>query len=360
MSNFQFGTSIPNSQVPRRHESSSLKPTRDSDATARQWLRDKKIGKNMEAVNNNVSKIYRELGRRRPKIFDTNAFPMHAFKLYNVPQENCPPKDVPNDYDPAVDAYRTFRVRGGVVGMRSIYNGPTASAWQTSESGTEYLISSASVGGPALFGTDGNARDTSGSFEYFPFDESTYDYPSGSETVVYVGNTGDFGPLDGVVTFVLDKTVDDVKAICAAFWIEVYEHSGFVSPYAAVKCRMFTGNPAADSTSRTNNPFPTETTRQIIPIGITTPLTGFFPASLSLTKPFVTQQILTGNPVNRFAAAYPGLDGGNNGMVFRGPFSSGKFYYPGDLVSDAGNHYIHIGYAVETSAPTAGASWLAF
>lgn len=360
-----FNNAIPLQLRPKFSEGSALASERDSRSNAQLW---KKARTNSRQENSSVvaiQKASREIGKMRRRIVGAslpekavNFF--HPFKLYNVPSEFCPPIDVPNNYNPVTDSWRTFRVRAGIVGFRSVsasYKPNGGNPYYTPGlSAPEYYISAAHpIGDAGLFGTDGSSRyRADATSEFFPYDEDTFDIQN--NTVVYLDNVGDFNAGDSNGTFVIKGTPDENNSVMASFWIEVKDYVGLSGPTARIKCRMITAQ-SGDATGRENQFFPDASNNTIIPIGIVVPKVGYFAINIADGKDLYCEQILNESPVNRYSQGYAGSVGGSSGMVaYRGNWDSdsigGQYFYPGDSTMAGNRMYVHNGYGTEASAPT--------
>lgn len=361
-----FNQAIPLQLRPKFSEGSALASERDSRSNAQSWKKARSISRQENSNGIAIQKLTREVAKMRRRIVgcsssagpDVNFF--HPFKIYNVPTEFCPPIDVPNNYNPITDSWRTFRVRAGIVGFRSTnetYQPDGGNAYYAGLSGPEFYFSASHpVGLGLLSGTDGASRyDPLYTGRNFPYDEDTFD--SIDLETVYLDNTGDFTPTTKTnAVFVLKGDPDDNHAVMASFWIEITDVVILTPPVATVKCRMITAQ-TGDSTGRTNQWFPDASSKTIIPIGIICPKEGYFPWNETEGKDLYCEQILSGNAVNRYSQGYQGSVGGSMGMMaYRGNWDTdtltNQYFYPGDATMAGNRMYVHNGYGQETSAPT--------
>lgn len=238
--------------------------------------------------------------------------PFYPFKIYNVPQEFCPPADPANNYDPAVDAYRTFQVRMGICSYRSAFfstDTQLSGGWNQAQY-------------PIIGGSDGQQIPTDAIFEI-----GNADFESSGSEVIYVADTGIAFPTDSITcaTWVLPKTVDIYGELNAAWWIEWVDNiaDGF---FAVIKCQMWTD---AFAEPRPESPFP-DSSSNIVPLGFVKVL----PSNTHIFTPGVTQYV-TSNLTDRYSPPVIPIQGGP--MMYRGNWDddvlSGQFFFRGDVVA---------------------------
>lgn len=321
MSSFQSPT--PSIIPPGINELSRLAPTRSRDAVSKQWQTGNQTTRHLNAVVNNVRRNRYELQKVQAR--SLAPVQMHPFKVYNVPRALCPTKGTYGGqaYDPATDAWRTFRVRIGNMSMRPKWFLPETVGLVGNNYESIQLVESGSDGNWKTV----NSRDL---IEYVDYDEDNYslsNYYGDSEVLFVSGNNsgGQAPPItvttDGsLATFVLPYTMFNATSgvIQASFWAQVDgDTDDSTPPVPKIYCRAFNDydtNPTI---------FPPDG----IPIAEVA-TQSLFSAAAGVIPPFSVNQLQYNHVVNRFTT---------NSTTYRGNWDddelSGQVFYPGDVVT---------------------------
>ena len=323
-------------------EASRLISPREINSPGQWWKQFSAASQRGNQTPNAIGSLIRAVAamRRRGDGPDQN---IHPFCIYNVPQAFCPAADPDLGYDPAVDAWRTFAVRSGIVALRSKF----------------YQYFDYGYGNPYWFdytvpfvvddGTDGGNE------------VENYDDPSvvfrATPQIIMVGNTGDFGAAAGTgpAVFVLDKDVSwgGTGGMEAYFWLAIDEGDVDNPPTVTVKCRMWTTD-IADSTGRTTQAWPDPSPANI-PIGFVGNAPSDYNAAAAYSPltvgQFLYDHVISHTPgvapipeyIDEYFDLIPEVPCAP--MVFRGDWDlntlSGQVFYKGDVISaqanDAGN-----------------------
>lgn len=246
-------------------------------------------------------------------IFDAEAF--YPFKIYQVPQEFCPPADPDNDYDPVIDSWRTIQIRMGQISYRSAYS-VELSPLDCGNWNSRFQVDG---------GSDGQINPTSSTLNLQNIGEVKY-LPS-------IGIVSPSTPYTNV-TWIINKIPNNQGSqVACAFWIEFTDSAedGF---YPVIKAQMmnFTSGRIPD---RPDFPFPSGT--NIFPIGIV--YSPYNSSGSDLIPSLTGYNILTSNIVDRYSP--PVITAQTGPMMFRGNWYdddsgglSGQVFYPGDVVTN--------------------------
>lgn len=369
-----FNNPIPRAPMGIPGESSPLRSPRDRQSLGHAWKYGQQANRRAQDLSNRASQLHQALGRVRRPLMSSDP-PFHPFKVYNVPQSFCPPANPALGYDPAKDSWRTFAVRGGLVGSRPRY------VLTLDQAGNPFYFSNYEYVTSAT-GTDGFvAEDWTVSAMANDWDNSAPGVQDGTgpSQIIMMDNTHDW-QATGFSTwvFVLNSQVG-ASGITASFWLEIDDARPGFPPITSVWARMWCPGAgsfggASDITGRLQYPFPVSTS---FTLGVGTtpklviPLATVSSNNISQPQNLTVGQILYGNYVaNRTAATMPyNTNVTNNTMamgptVYRGDWDadnlSGQVFYPGDVISSqhgaVTNAYVHSGVAIETVKPTLQAS----
>lgn len=338
-----FDNPIPRPQLPFRHEGSPLRHLRDGDSIGREWQKAQKDNAVLRGQGNALSRLQRTVqGLKRPKFVIDR---WHPFKIYNVPPQFCS--------SPA-DSWRTFRVRLGLVGWRTMTGVPgyTSSTIEESVSvatgsdGMAFLLADAGLGCPV------NGYQTDQIMPYGASITSAFDYsPWEAVSVPDTGADGVTAADNNFAEFILNEALDTFGDRVAEFWIEIEdpnEGGGGADIIPRIKCRMctFDSQPVPRPTANTIYATP-----NIIPIGTVIVRRGSDEIPVTNTNPEIgyrVQQFIYDHQIARYPLGYYGSDSAHGlkgdfslgGMIYRGHWTDDALddstFYPGDVVSETG------------------------
>lgn len=325
MSSYQSPTPI--GLQPGINESSRLAPSRDRNSTPKQWQINNRTTEQVRALTGNVRRNRYELQKIQRRALAPS--PMHPFKVYNVPPAFCPAKGTysGNDYDPATDAWRTFRVRIANVGYRPKWFLPDRIGVTGCNFETIMLVIGGSDGNYETVGTDHLTR-------YVNYDEDNYslantetsemlfvsgDNSSGQPPPITVA--GDFS----LATFVLPASMQTLTGVLqAALYVQIDgDTDSGTEPLPKIYCHAFSDLPPGFGPQV----FPSGA--NIIPIAnLSTPSLGT--GAIGIYPQYTVNQLQYNHVLNRY--------GGFQNMNFRGNWDeddtlSGQCFYPGDVIT---------------------------
>jgi hypothetical protein len=331
---------IPRIALPFRHEGSSLRHLRDGDSIGREWQKAKKDNDALRGQGLALSRLQKQFDSlKRPKNQIDRWFP---FKIYNVPPQYC---SNPND------SWRTFRVRSGFVGWRTMYGAPS---WDSNTWERAWLVNTGGDG-DWLYDDPHNGYQSS----------IIQTFVNGNYEVVSVPSTGTSGATSSYgrhAEFVLNSGLDTVNERWAEFWIEISDPNDATTHDqdidVQIKCRMFSWS--------AGDPRPLgliQASQNQIPIGMVSVRKSDDPEPLLNTPAFgyAIDQLLYDHCLNRYPLGYynPTIVDlySSGGMVYRGeawysdhtglnwsatgvgdsPLVTATFY-PGDVVAYKSNN----------------------
>lgn len=334
MPSFQNPLSRPS--LPFRHEGSPLRHVRDGDAVGREWQKSQKDSIALQSQGNALQRLQRQVARLQEPKFVMDRW--HPFKIYNVPAAFCSSPE---------DSWRTFRVRAGLVGWRSMFGLATLNSYN--EQVVEGYTGSDQVGLAVGFDVPTDPVNGYQSDLIIPFSQYI------SADAIEVPSTGTAGvtaTTDFMGEFLLNETQDNNNERWAEFWIEINdpndESNDNLTIYGEIRCRMFQFG------SGTRPGLLTPTVNQI-PLGVVCVRRGADAAPLLNSPPigyrveqYVYDHMLRRYPIGYYNASLDMDDDyrfSTGGMIYRGEWDKDEtptwtdtifydmMFYPGDVLS---------------------------